>query len=133
MKLQTIRSRGWIVFVHDILMTALSFVLAVYMRLDFWIIEIYRGTWLPACALFTVIAGVVFWASGLYRGIWRYASLNDLWAITRAVSLTVVIFAFVMFIWVRLEELPRSVLVIEWFVLMALLGGPRFIYRLIKD
>ena len=133
MKLQNIRSRGWIVFVHDILMTALSFVLAVYMRLDFWIIEIYRGTWLPACALFTVIAGVVFWASGLYRGIWRYASLNDLWAITRAVSLTVVIFAFVMFIWVRLEELPRSVLVIEWFVLMALLGGPRFIYRLIKD
>jgi O-antigen biosynthesis protein WbqV len=133
MKLQTIKSRGWIVFAHDIFMAALSFVLAVYMRLDFWIIEIYSGTWLSACALFTFIAAVVFWASGLYRGVWRYASLNDLWAIIRAVSLTVVIFAFLMFIWVRLEDLPRSVLVIDWFVLMALLGGPRFIYRLMKD
>ncbi|MEK9755016.1 MAG: polysaccharide biosynthesis protein, partial [Rhodospirillaceae bacterium] len=128
-----IQSRGWIVFGHDIVMAALSFAISVYLRLDFWIIEYYRETWLAAAALFTVIAASVFWLSGLYRGVWRYASLNDLWAITRAVSLTVLIFAFVMFLWLRLESLPRSVLVIEWFVLMALLGGPRFLYRLVKD
>ena len=128
-----IRARGWIVFAHDIVMAALSFVISVYLRMDFWIVEYYSQTWLSATALFTAIAALVFWMSGLYRGVWRYASLNDLWAITRAVSLAVVIFAFVMFIWVRLEPLPRSVLVIEWFVLMALLGGPRFLYRLIKD
>ena len=63
-----------------------------------------------ATALFTVIAAIVFLGSGLYRGVWRYASLNDLFAITRAVSMTVVIFAFAMFIWMRLEPLPRSVL-----------------------
>jgi len=131
--LHKIRSRGWIVFGHDIVMAALSFTISVYLRLDIWIVEYYRETWLAAAALFTAIAAIVFWSSGLYRGVWRYASLNDLWAITRAVSLTVVIFAFAMFIWVRLETLPRSVLVIEWFVLMALLGGPRFFYRLLKD
>ena len=81
-----IQSRGWIVFGHDIVMAALSFAISVYLRLDFWIVEYYRETWLVAAALFTVIAATVFWLSGLYRGVWRYASLNDLWAITRAVS-----------------------------------------------
>ncbi len=114
-------------------MAALSFAISVYLRLDFWVAFHHRETWLTATALFTAISAVVFWASGLYRGIWRYASVSDLWAITRAVSATLVIFAFVMFIWVRLEPLPRSVLIIEWFVLMALLGGPRFLYRLFKD
>lgn len=128
-----IQARGWIVFGHDIVMAALSFAISMYLRLDFWVVQYYRETWLTAALLFTAIAALVFWLSGLYRGVWRYASLNDLWAITRAVSLTVLIFAFTMFLWVRLESLPRSVLVIEWFVLMALLGGPRFLYRLIKD
>ena len=32
--------------------------------------------------------------TGLYRGIWRYASLPDLFSITRAVTLTVLIFLF---------------------------------------
>ena len=114
-------------------MAALSFTISVYLRLDIWTIEFYRENWIVATAIFTVISAIVFWSSGLYRGVWRYASLNDLWAITRAVSLAVIIFAFAMFIWVRLEPLPRSVLVIEWFVLMAFLGGPRFFYRLIKD
>jgi len=121
------------VFAHDIFMAGLSFVLSVYLRLDFWIVDDLNEPWWIAGALFTAISALVFWSSGLYRGVWRYASLNDLWAITRAVSLAVVTFAFIMFIWVRLEPLPRSLLVIEWFVLMALLGGPRFCYRLLKD
>ena len=38
-----------------------------------------------------------------------------------------------MFVLTRLEALPRSTLVINWFVLMALLGAPRLAYRLFKD
>ena len=128
-----IHSRGWIVYAHDIVMAALAFILSVYLRLGFWVFEFYADMWLGACALFTGICAVVFWTSGLYRGVWRYASLNDMWAITRAVSVAMLVFAFIMFIWVRLEPLPRSVLLINWFVLMALLGGPRFFYRFLKD
>ena len=128
-----LHSRGLIVYAHDIFMAAAAFVLAVYLRLGFWVFEFYPEMWITACGLFTVICAAVFWPSGMYRGVWRYASLNDLWAITKAVTIATLIFAFVMFIWVRLEPLPRSVLLINWFVLMALLGGPRFFYRLIKD
>src|SRR5438874_147231 len=38
-----------------------------------------------------------------------------------------------MFFFTRLETLPRSTLLIDWLVLIALLGGPRLAYRLFKD
>ena len=69
----------------------------------------------------------------LYRGVWRYASINDLLAIIRAVTLVTLIFLLVMFLWTRLNNLPRSLLVVNWFVMISLLGGPRFFYRLLKD
>ncbi|HEX7967465.1 MAG TPA: nucleoside-diphosphate sugar epimerase/dehydratase, partial [Stellaceae bacterium] len=82
---------------------------------------------------FTGIAAAIFWWTGLYRGIWRYASLPDLLALLRAVTIVVLVFFPVMFVVTRLAEMPRSLVGIEWLVLMALLGGPRFAYRLFKD
>src|SRR5262249_58712224 len=83
--------------------------------------------------VFTAIAAGVFLVTGLYRGIWRYASLPDLFNIARAATLTELIFLPVMFAFTRLEQLPRSTLLIDWLVLIALLGGPRLGYRLFKD
>lgn len=128
-----IPSRGYIAYAHDIFMAGLSFVLSLYLRigddLEFYPTDfIIYGT-----LTFTAVAAMVFWVSGLYRGVWRYASMNDLLAITKAASLTVLLFLVVLFLWTRLEDLPRSVLLINWFILMALIGGPRFVYRLLKD
>ena len=125
--------RGHIAYAHDLIMAAISYLLSVYLRLadDYISYDLYQI--LPICAIFVFICAIVFRVSGLYRGVWRYASVTDLWAITKAVSFVILVFAFVMFLWTRLETLPRSILIINWFVLMALLGGPRFFYRLMKD
>jgi len=125
--------RGHIAYAHDLIMAALSFLLSVYLRLADDYSSYDFNQVLPICAIFTIICAIVFRVSGLYRGVWRYASITDLWAITKAVSFVILIFAFVMFLWTRLETMPRSIFVINWFVLMALLGGPRFFYRLMKD
>ena len=69
----------------------------------------------------------------MYQGIWRYASVEDLVAITKAVTLAILIFVPVLFLLTRLEQIPRFLPIIQWFVLMALLGGPRFLYRIFKD
>lgn len=129
----SITNRGHIAYVHDLLMAFASFWLAIYLRLadDFAFYD--TDELVPYSLVFTVICAVIFRFAGLYRGVWRYASITDLWAITKAVSFVILIFAFVMFLWTRLETLPRSILVINWFILMAMLGGPRFFYRLLKD
>jgi FlaA1/EpsC-like NDP-sugar epimerase len=120
-------------FVHDVLMAALSFGIASYLRLgdDIWRYE--TGFTLFYTATFTTIAAAIFLMTGLYRGIWRYASLPDLFNIARAATLTVLLFLPLMFIFTRLETLPRATLLINWLVLIALLGGPRLAYRLFKD
>jgi O-antigen biosynthesis protein WbqV len=124
--------RSAVAFGHDVVMAALSFPLSLYLRVG----DISRDQWtlVPEyTAILTVIAAGMFLTMRLYAGIWRYASMNDLIAITRAVTLAMLLFVVAVFLVSRLEAVPRSTLVINWFVLIALLGGPRFIFRLFKD
>jgi O-antigen biosynthesis protein WbqV len=125
--------RALLAFVHDVLMAALSVVVSLYLRLGGGIVDYKPPLTITYVLSFTLIAASVFLLTGLYRGIWRYASLPDLFNIARAVTLTVAIFLPVMFVVTRLEALPRSTLLIDWFVLIALLGAPRLAYRLFKD
>lgn len=119
---------------HDLFMAAASMFASLYLRLGNEMFTAYGTNFvLGNVVIFTVVAAAVFWPFGLYRGVWRYASMNDLLQIVKAVTLVVLIFALVAFIATRGEGLPRSLPVINWFVLIALLGAPRFIYRLLKD
>ena len=126
--------RAIFAFLHDLVMAALSFVLALYLRVGDEMLTILEPKLIVLYGVaFTLIAGGVFLVTGLYRGIWRYASLPDLFNIARAAALTGLIFLPVMFLFTRLDTLPRSFLLINWLVLVALLGGPRLCYRLFKD
>src|SRR5437016_6575123 len=125
--------RALLAFLHDVAMAAVSIVASLYLRLGNDILDYEPKLTAIYVAGFTLIAAGVFLLTGLYRGIWRFASLPDLFNITRAVSLTVLVFLPVMFVLTRLETFPRSILLIDWFVLTALLGAPRLAYRLFKD
>jgi FlaA1/EpsC-like NDP-sugar epimerase len=125
--------RATLAFLHDVAMAALSFAFSFYLRIGGEFLDYEPRLTLFYGSVFTAIAAAVFLFTGLYRGIWRYASLPDLFNITRAATLTVLIFLPIMFLLTRLETFPRSTLFINWLVLIALLGGPRLGYRLFKD
>jgi O-antigen biosynthesis protein WbqV len=128
-----VTSRAFATFAHDIVMAALSFLLSFYLRVGGDIVH-YSPSLLATYDLaFAATAGVIFLWSGLYRGIWRFASLPDLLALLRAVTLIILIYFPVMFILTRLQEMPRSLVGINWLLLMAMLGAPRFAYRVLKD
>jgi FlaA1/EpsC-like NDP-sugar epimerase len=77
--------------------------------------------------------GLIFWWTGLYRGLWRFASMPDIWNIARACLLGALAAAITLFLYNRLETVPRTVLAVYPFVLAILLGGPRLLYRYWKD
>ncbi len=123
---------GLFVSLHDVIMAAASFVIALWLRVGD--LSGYAWDYLPEnVALFTVVSAVVFRGMRLYRGVWRYASLNDLLAILQAVTVSELVFLLLTFILARLEGMPRSQLPINWLVLIALLAGPRLAYRLFRD
>ncbi|WP_029007364.1 nucleoside-diphosphate sugar epimerase/dehydratase [Azospirillum halopraeferens] len=125
--------RAFVVYAHDLLMTGVAFVVALYLRVGGLAFTDYAEALALGAPLMMVVSAVVFRLFGLYRGIWRYASMPDLVQLLRAVSAAVLIFVLAMFLLTRLQDLPRSVPLILWFVQLVLLGGPRFAYRLLKD
>ena len=125
--------RPFLALSHDVIMAVLSFGLSVYLYLGSEVLAIPIKIWIIEFSAFALISVVIFWSMGLYRGIWRYASMNDLEAIFKAVCLVIPIFALSMFLINRLEFLPRASLFINWFILILMLGGPRFLYRILKD
>ena len=126
-------NRASLAYAHDIIMAAVSFVLSLFLRLGDRIFELPLSFLAMGTVLFTLIAAAVFRQVGLYRGVWRYASMNNLLAITRAVTLVILIFLPIMFLATRAAFVPRSLLIINWLALMVLLGAPRFAYRVLKD
>jgi len=107
------------------------------------IIAFYGAYWLrlesfPAEPIINTI--VVFFASifsfvllGVYKRIWRYSSTDDLIIITKATLMTVILTAFSLFLMTRLEDMPRSTMIIYFILLTILSGGIRISYRLLRD
>lgn len=124
---------SWTALLHDVFMAVASLWLAYYLRLGEEVMLI-GGDVLPLATIaFIPLCFLVLTGSGLYRGLWRYASMQDLLTLTRAVTLLLLIFYLGLFLLVRLEGVPRSVPAIQWLLLLAMMGAPRFAYRILKD
>jgi FlaA1/EpsC-like NDP-sugar epimerase len=89
--------------------------------------------WSTEIALVLAAQGLVFWQVGLYRGLWRFASVPDLWNIFKACALGLFAIVLGLFLYNRLDMVPRTVLVLYPLALMGLLGAPRLLYRAWKD
>ena len=131
--LRRINKRIATVATHDVFMAMLSFELSVWFRYQTYgkpqeFFFLWHGT-----VIFTVVCFLVFWRMGLYRGIWHYASLSDVIAIIKAVTLAILIFLPVMFVMDRLANFPRSAMFLNWPLLVCLLMAPRLLYRFSKD
>lgn len=126
-------NRNLIAACHDAFMAAVSFLISVTIRLGEGSFHMAHAYLVPGTVLFTAICIGSFMYMRLYRGLWRYASMRDMITIVKAVTLSVLLFSALMFFVNRLDGLPRSVLIINWMVLLLLLGAPRFIYRALKD
>jgi len=122
-----------LVALHDLVMAAASFHLALQFR--YWLADLpwSAGESWAGMLIFSAVAAIVFQYCGLYRGIWYFASLRDLLNIARASALSLLIFLPLLFFVTRLEAYPRSALVLQFFILVCLLAGPRLLYRSWKD
>ena len=114
-------------------MAALSFIVSLYLRLGAELFQWPKMDIFIGLIIFTSVATVVFISLRLDKIVWRYVSLGDMGKILRCVGLTLIIFIACQFVYNRLDAFPRSFLVIEFFILTAMITSPRFLYRFLKD
>ena len=72
------RNKANLVYLHDILVTAICFNLSIFLRLGTEFNSLPNTLIIYGTALITVLGAIVYRTTGLYKGIWRYASINDL-------------------------------------------------------
>jgi FlaA1/EpsC-like NDP-sugar epimerase len=118
--------------VHDVLVAAVAISLALGLAFGFRITFNNWQIWSLIVA-FTALSAAMFPLFSLNSGAWRYASLLDVLSIVKAVTAINVVFLAGHFILFRGLYLPRSSLVMTWFIMIVGLGGPRLAYRLWKE
>lgn len=119
--------------IHDCVMAALSFAVALELRLGTQVWEYTESYLLQGAVCFALLVLVILLYYRTYRRVWRYTSLNDLLVLARAGTLALVVFYLGMFSVNRLEMLPRSVPFIHWMCLMLLLSSTRVLVRIAHD
>ncbi|MHB8253924.1 MAG: polysaccharide biosynthesis protein [Acidiferrobacter sp.] len=124
----------WAIIAHDLLVIPVAWLGAYWLRFNLGPVpHAFLRQSVILLPVILVVQGLVFWNMGLYRGIWRFASVPDLLRIFKAVIVGTAGSALALFLVARLVDVPRSAFVLDGLLLMVLLGGPRFFYRLLKD
>ena len=125
--------RSWLAFAHDVIAAAVAWVCLYWLRFNLeWHEPQISDVWRTLAWVLPLQAGI-FLAFGLYRGLWRFASLPDLQRIVLAVALGAVAIPVVL-VMLRLTSIvPRSVLILYPPVLILLMAGSRFTYRIWKE
>ncbi len=127
--------RRVLIVVHDLVVTALAVLVTLYIRFADgqnggltvrypWLAIILPG--------FVVYAGIVYWYFNLYIGKWRFASLQDLSNIVRAV--TVLAISLLVLDYILLYPtlfgtyfFGKVTIALYWLLQIFFLGGPRII------
>ena len=123
--------------VIDLILTVIAVLGAYALRLELGALFYFylpSAYWMIALALLIKIP--LYYVFGLYRRLWGYASTRELRLILFAVTSASVLVSVGMVILFSLKVFtgfPRSVLIIDWLLSLILIGGVRFLIRLVSD
>lgn len=130
--------KGWhktsIVMMHDSVVILATFYLGLASRLGFLSPKmIFSNEFLQVTTLVCLVQFATLYLTGLYRGIWRYSSVVDLFRVIKGAGLAVLISYMAVFLFTRLDLIPRSLIFINFAYLVMGLGGGRLLYRILRD
>jgi FlaA1/EpsC-like NDP-sugar epimerase len=124
------RHRVWQLLADGALIT-LAWWLAFWLRFDHGVPNPYHRLFIDTIGIVVAIKLAVFITFGFYNRWWRYVSTRDMWGAARGVTAACIIADLVVYFAhpVKGFPLPRSIAVLDWLVLLALVAGTRLIAR----
>src|SRR5689334_7785081 len=125
--------RASFAFFHDACMAAIAWVGIYWLRFNLDLREPFATDMLFTLAWVLPLQAAIFLSLGLYRGLWRFASLSDLQRIVLAAGLGAILIPLVLVMLKLQAVVPRSVLFFYPIVLIFLMAGSRFAFRLWKE
>ena len=117
---------------HDLIVLSLSFFIALWLRLEEQSFQLVQYLY-PYSLCFSFLTITFLYRFGLYQGIWRYASMNEILSILKGLVFSTLIILTILFLSIRLDNIPRSFPILLFLVSIFNVSGPRILYRLLKD
>ena len=130
------RRSNWrisLAFAHDVCAAALAWVAMYWLRFNLDIPEPFQADMWRTLAWIVPLQAGIFLALGLYRGLWRFASIVDLQRIVLAAGLGAILVPLVLVMLQLQAVVPRSIVIFYPIVLIFLMAGSRFAYRIWKE
>jgi FlaA1/EpsC-like NDP-sugar epimerase len=127
--------RNRYILLGDLPLIATAALGAFALRFD-WMFVQYRPEFFSFLLAALAIKPVIFYVFGMYTRYWRYATINDLLAISLAVSAASVLMAAYVGVGRAVGfvgDFSRPVLLIDWLLSMAVIGGLRMSVRVIGE
>ncbi|MDB9933928.1 polysaccharide biosynthesis protein [Candidatus Thioglobus sp.] len=110
----------------DSVLTVLVLLASFSIRLEYLFLPGGDLIWVVLGA--PIIAIPVFVRFGLYHALIRYIGFKALWAIVQAASLYALMWGVIVFM-ARVDGIPRSVVLINWLLVIIVIGGSRMTAR----
>src|SRR5687768_10286891 len=109
-------------------LVVLAYLGAFLLRFDFELPAAAFDRLLQTLPLLIVIRLLVFARFQLFRGMWLYVGMRDFTGIVQAATLSSALFAAVVISMLG-PPFPKSILIIDWVLCVALVAGTRFLSR----
>ena len=121
------------VFMFDIALISLSLCLAFLLRFDFSIPSQEMHLFWECLTVVLVVKPLVFIATGFYNSLWRYASVQDAIEILKGVTFSSILAVFAVLFLQQFTPIPRSIFLLDWILLFALLAASRLVWRIYRE
>ncbi len=106
---------------------------AYFLRMNFQLTDAEGQAVLRALPIVLVVRSACFFKYGLYRSMWRYTSVGDVVRVIKAVTTgSAIVLALVVLLY-RFVAFPRTLFVIEYFLLILFILAARFSIRLFHE
>ena len=125
--------RAVLAFAHDLCAAAVAWSLLYGVRFNFDVPDAQVADLVASLAWIVPLQAAIFLGFGLYRGLWRFASTVDLQRIVLSAGMGAILIPLVIVMLQLQASVPRSVLVLYPLVLIFLMAGNRFAYRIWKE
>ncbi|MDP3444978.1 MAG: polysaccharide biosynthesis protein, partial [Ignavibacteria bacterium] len=122
--------RRSVLFSIDVILLILAYFLTYELRFEFYVPSFYVDL-LKSSFIYIVLIKLIFYTSlGLYNSLWRYVSIDELFKLILATTISsVIIYIFnVNFDFI----IPRSIIFIDLIISIFLTGGFRLSYRVVR-
>ena len=125
--------RRVIVFLSDTFLISLALCLSFLLRFDFTIPSQQQELFWECLLVVMIVKPLVFVVIGFYNSLWRYASIQDAVEILKGVTLSSVLAVSTVFFLRQFTPIPRSIFVLDWVLLFALLAASRLVWRIWRE